>query len=144
VTFRILASQMRSLGRQTQSAFVAKMEGYLTEHLPAFVAGVGPERLTTWVAGALAVAHAHDIHSEPEAAQLILLLTVLGLDADQKHDWVREALTERMLPTGKLTKLVTDGCQRQPAIASVLVYPAYQQVLDRVLAEAALVEEGTP
>jgi hypothetical protein len=135
VSFRILEAQMRALGHETQAAFVAKMESYVREHMPGFVGRVGHERIRSWIAGALAIAHAYDIDTEPEAAQLILLLTVLGLDADRQLDWVREVLEERMQPTGKLSKLVSEGSHRVPEMADVLVYPEYQQVFDRALAE---------
>jgi hypothetical protein len=132
VTFRILAKQMRALGRQTQASFLTRMDAYLRKNLPEHVTSVGSERLAGWLAGALALAHASDIHTEPEAAQLMLLLTNLGLDADRKHDWVRDALEDRtLIPSGKITKLVVEGCRRVPELDELVVYPAYRDAIAR-------------
>ena len=133
MSFRILERQMVALGRQTQAAFRDKMETYLRTHWPGFVVQVGEHRLAGWVAGALAVAHAHGIHTEPEVAQLMLLLTELGLDADQRLAWVRDVLDDRdLIATGKLAKLISEGCERTPTLAALVVVPAYQPVLDRM------------
>ena len=64
------------------------------------------------------------LETEPEAAQLILLLTVLGLDAPERHDWVREVLHDRDLAAlGKVKKLITLSRERAVDIEDVLVYP---------------------
>ena len=132
MSFRILESQMLALGRETQRAFCQKMERYLRENLPAFVNRIGEQRLERWVDDAVAVAHAHDIDTEPEVAQLMLLLTVLGVDADRKHAWVGEIVAnDALLPSGKLVALCVEGGRRVPEIAPVVVFPEYVDALRR-------------
>lgn len=138
MSFRILERQMVALGRETQQAFCEKMASYLRNNLPAFVNRIGEQRLQRWVNDAVALAHTHDIDTEPEVAQLMLLATVLGVDAAQKHPWVGEILAnDALLPSGKLVALCVEGGRRVPEIASVVVFPEYIDALRRNTEEAS-------
>ena len=124
MTFRILQSQMDALALDTQRGFIDMLGGYLREYYPQWVSSIGASQLPDWLAQALKLCERHQVETEPEAAQLILLLTVLGLDAPERHDWVREVLHDRDLAAlGKVKKLITLSRERAVDIEDVLVYP---------------------
>jgi len=77
------------------------------EHFAEWVTRMPKADCEAWVRAALAKCERHAITTEPEAAQLILMFLVLGLDADESKPWVQEILTDReLLPIGKLRKLI--------------------------------------
>ena len=122
--FRILDHQMEALALDTQKRFVATMSGYLREHFPRWVVSLDDEELSSWVAEALQKAARYGVDTEPEAAQLILLLTVLGLDADERLACVREVLEDVDLAAiGKVKRLIALSRDNEvSAIEHVLVY----------------------
>ncbi|MEM1033676.1 MAG: hypothetical protein AAF928_04990 [Myxococcota bacterium] len=128
MTFRILAHQMDALGAQTRADFHARVLGYLRAHLPTHRAAVGDD--DAWMVDALAFAHRYGIETEPEVFQLIVILTDLGLDADERYPWVAAALGDRaLLPEGKLRRLIVDGCTRHPNLEGLLVIARYREAL---------------
>jgi hypothetical protein len=123
MTFRILDSQLQALALQTQQSFVAMMAAYLREHFPGWVEELGAGDLVGWLSRALDKAARYGVETEPEAAQFILLLTVLGLDADERHGWVKETLEDPNLAAlGKVRKLARAGRAHDRRILDVLVY----------------------
>ena len=134
MTFRVLEHQMHALGRETEALFIAKMQAYVAANLDSFVAQIGHDAVTPWLTDALALAHAHGIDTEPEAAQLMLVLTALGSTLPsrgaQRLDWVRDALEDpTLISVGKLKRLIGEAHRRDPAIARLVVYPAYREAL---------------
>ena len=122
--FRILEHQMQALGAETRQKFVAMMTAYLIEHFGRWTAGRPADDIHAWVARALDRAERHGVTTEPEAAQLILLLTVLGPDADERLAWVREVLEDVDLAAiGKVRRLIALGRANEVSgIEDVLVY----------------------
>lgn len=117
--FRILESQMLELGRDTQQRFIAMMARYMRTAFPSFVARIGDDALVGWLQGALAVAERSGVDTEPEAAQLILLLMVL----DDQTPWVEAILTDRHLEArGKVVQLIAEGRTHEPSVMDVVVY----------------------
>jgi hypothetical protein len=105
--FRISRQQFDDMADKTRQDFVRMMDNYLREHFAEWVPGMPKADCESWVRAALAKCERHAITAESEAAQLILLFLVLGLDADESTPWVQEVLTDReLLPIGKLRKLV--------------------------------------
>jgi hypothetical protein len=105
--FRIHEAQMEALGARSRARFVAMMAGYVEEHFAYMADATSREELEGWVSAAVDVAERHGVTTEPEAAQLVLLLLVLGLDAEETTDWVGGALRNRDLAgVGKVRKLV--------------------------------------
>jgi hypothetical protein len=123
--FRIRSEQMRRLGESTRARFVAMMHDYLREYFPAWVATLSDDELSSWLGAALDKADGYGVRTEPEAAQLILLLVVLGLDADETAEWAREVLgDEELVAVGKVRKLARLAKERGVAgIEHALVYP---------------------
>jgi hypothetical protein len=104
---RIREEQMQHLAKRTQKRFVGMLEQYLRRHFPRWVAGLSDEQLRGWLEHALGKAERFGVTTEPEAAQLILLFLVMGVDADERLPWVEETLAARTLaPIGKVKKLV--------------------------------------
>ncbi len=122
--FRILEHQMKQLGAQTRHRFVAMMATYLTEHFERLAGSMLAEERTAWVERALDKAEQHGVTTEPEAAQLILLFLVLGLDADERLAWVREVLEDVDLAAiGKVKRLIALSRDNEVSdIEQVLVY----------------------
>ncbi|MBI4703212.1 MAG: hypothetical protein HY744_19015 [Deltaproteobacteria bacterium] len=122
--FRILEDQMARLGAETRQKFVAMMTAYLGESFPAWVGALSATELEAWVERALGKAEQHGVTTEPEAAQLILLFAVLGLDADEDTPWVRDVLADRDLAAlGKVRALAARA--REHAVQGIehaLVY----------------------
>jgi hypothetical protein len=58
----------------------------------------------------------------------MLLFLLLGSDADERHDWVADALSNRNLNgAGKVRRLVRFAREHDvDALESVLVFPEYQ------------------
>lgn len=122
---RIRQQQLDALGATTRAHFRARMAAHLREHVPIWVASRADDELAAWVAAAHATAERHGLDTEPEAAQLILLLTVLGADAADRPAWAREVLEDDDLAAiGKLRRLVRRARERRVAgIEQVLELP---------------------
>jgi hypothetical protein len=121
---RILDDQMEHLGKRTRRRFIGMLESYLREHFSRWVAPLSDALLRAWLEGALAKAERYGVTTEPEAAQLVLLLLVLGVDADERLPWVKEVLAARDLaPIGKVKKLIRLARQnRVEGVEHVVVY----------------------
>ena len=121
--FRIHEAQMEALGSRSRARFVAMMAGYLGDHFAIMVDATSREELEGWVSAAVEVGERHGVTTEPEAAQLVLLLLVLGVDAERTTPWVAETLTDRDLAgVGKVRKLVRLAREHGvPGIEDVLV-----------------------
>jgi len=121
---RILESQMAHLGKRTRRRFLGMMEEYLRAHFPSWVAPLRDDQLRAWLEHALAKAERYDVTTEPEAAQLILLFLVLGVDADEREPWIAETLgTRKLAPVGKVKKLIAQARERgAPGIEHAVVY----------------------
>ncbi|HTJ80736.1 MAG TPA: hypothetical protein VL400_03405 [Polyangiaceae bacterium] len=107
---RIKQAQLDHFANRQRGRFVKLMVDYLRAEMPAMVRSMDDAALERWMRGALAKCEKYGVDTEPEAAQLTLLLLLLGLDADDRSAWVREALAVDKRPIGKVRRLV-DGCR---------------------------------
>jgi len=121
---RISRNQFEQLAEKTRLNFVQMMNTYLHRHFAQWVRNTPDSDYETWVRVALKKCEYYAITTEPEAAQLILLFLVLGIDADEAMPWVREVLADRdLLPIGKLRKLIRLARERRiDQIDAVIVY----------------------
>jgi hypothetical protein len=121
---RIREEQMEHLGKRTRRRFLEMLETYLREHFRAKVASVSDADLRAWLTHALGKAEEYGVTTEPEAAQLILLFAVLGVDADERLPWVKETLGDRGLAAiGKVKLLIARARENAvPDIDHVIVY----------------------
>jgi hypothetical protein len=125
---RIREEQMVALGKRTQARFLAMMEAYLRQHFTRWIAALSDADLRGWLAHALDTAARHGVTTEPEAAQLILLFLVLGVDAEERLPWARDVLSARHLaPVGKVKKLIVLAREHRTAgIEHVVTYPGME------------------
>jgi hypothetical protein len=120
---RILKEQMTVLAAQTRRRFVARMAAYLRQHFTDSVDEMTREELESWVSDAVAVAERYRITTEPEVAQLVLLLLLLGVDADETTPWVKPVLRDPdLVGRGKVRALAAEARARDvPGVDEVLV-----------------------
>ncbi|MBW2458711.1 MAG: hypothetical protein JRI68_29705 [Deltaproteobacteria bacterium] len=123
--FRIRSAQMDRLGASTRERFVAMMCDYLRKYFPRWVGGLDEPGLTAWVAAALDKADRYGVRTEPEAAQLIVLFIVIGLDADETKPWAEEILADdSLVALGKVRALVRLAREHEIAgVEQALVFP---------------------
>ena len=126
--FRIKKEQMEFFNEKTRLAFRRRMTTYLRESFAECVAAMSDAALDEWVDDVLRRAEKHRVRAEPDVAQLMLLFLLLGSDADERIDWVTEALSNRNLNgAGKVRRLVRFAREHDvDALESVLVFPEYQ------------------
>ncbi len=143
--FRIKKEQMDHFAELSTERFVRRLVDHLSrEHATLVKRAAGattPERggaLEVWVRAAVEKASHYRITTQPEAAQLVLLMLVIGADADEKHPWVREVLTNKNLfAIGKLRRLIRRARAHGVAdLDEVLVYPEMSDVRPEVEFEA--------
>jgi hypothetical protein len=105
--FLIRKEQMEFFARRQREGFVDRMTAYVRASFPACFGGMSRDEARAWVSAGVAKAERYGVDTEPEAAQLLLLLLLLGLDADETTPWVRAALSDRALAApGKVRELV--------------------------------------
>jgi hypothetical protein len=105
--FLIRKEQMEFFAKRAREDFVERMAAYVGGAFRGHVPGKSDAEIRAWVAAAMTKADGYGIDTEPEVAQLTLLLLRLGLDAGEDLPWAREALTHPSLaPIGKVRRLV--------------------------------------
>jgi hypothetical protein len=122
---RIRAEQFEHFARLARSRFIEMMTTYLREEMPDRV----PPRegaLRAWVERGLALCERSGVTTEPEAAQLLLLLLVLGEEPEQRHAWLPPLVARNGLsPEGKVRAIVTAARAAGLAVDPVIRYPQY-------------------
>jgi hypothetical protein len=104
---RILNEQMDWFAQKARKEFVATMADYLEDNFSDCIDEMSRADLLTWVSDATRKAEQYGVTTEPEVAQLILLLLLLGVDADETTPWVKDTLSDGSLyAVGKVRKLV--------------------------------------
>lgn len=111
--FRIHEAQMEALGARTRARFVAMMTSYVEEHFAYLVDTTSRDELAAWVSDAVAVGERRGVTGEPEVAQLVLVLLVLGKDVEETSPWVAEVLANRdLMGIGKVRKIIRLALER--------------------------------
>lgn len=127
--FRIKKEQMEFFNEKTRVAFRRRMTTYLRQSYGECVAEMSDGALDEWVDDVLRRAEKYRVRAEPDVAQLMLLFLVLGSDADERIDWVGEALSNRNLNgAGKIRRLVRLSRERDvEALETVLVFEEFRR-----------------
>lgn len=123
---RVRPEQLDHFANRARDRFVGLMTDYIRDAFPERSARFGPG-LADWVRQALGVCERYGVTMEPEAAQLVLLLIVLGIDAGDREPWISEALSPDGAPVGKIRQLVA-GCRERevPGIEEMIVFDDYR------------------
>ncbi len=110
--FIIGRQQYDALCGQAERDFNTRMSAFIDEYFAHLTSVSSGENRSAWVTEAIQICDRYEIATEREAAQLILLLLVLGIEADSQV-WVREILDDAdLVSEGKLRKLVRAARER--------------------------------
>ena len=124
---RIKPEQVEHFANRARQRFVTMMTGYLRGSFPERVAGLDDAALAAWTRRALSVCEQAGVTTEPEAAQLILLLLVLGVDAAERFSWARDAAEDRALsPEGKVRAILAGALAEGLPIRDLIVFEHLQ------------------
>lgn len=120
---RIGRAQFDHFADRQRTRFVKLMADYMRKEFTARVASMDDAALERWTRRALAKCEQYNVVMEPEAAQLMLLLLRLGVDADENEPWVQAALTGKLAGIGKVRRLVNACRAREvPELDEFLVF----------------------
>lgn len=113
---RIRKEQMEWFAEKTRAGYLKQLIDYLVDvHAPRFGETPGGLRraVESFATAAIAKADALGFTIQYDATQLVLVLLLLGLDAEEKHPFVHEILTDRgLVPRGKVRRLVAELGER--------------------------------
>lgn len=131
---RIKAEQLKHFASLARRRFSGLMIEYFRASFAPETAAMDDCALREWVDRALAFCDRAGVNTEPEAAQLMALLLVLGVDAEARHPWVAPIVNRRGLhPEGKVRALFAAARHAHLPVDDVVLYPAYEPTSDVVL-----------
>lgn len=105
--FRIRRQQLDWFADKARRAYVERISTWLVAAYPECVGEMERGDLTEWVARCVEKCERYGVVMEQDVTQVLLLLMVLGEDADETRAWVKQTLAERdLLPEGRVRKLV--------------------------------------
>lgn len=108
---RLLSEQKAELGKQSLQTFELRMADYLAKEWAKRVGTWSPAELERWTHAAVSKSLRYHVDTEPEVAQLMLLFLALGLDADERHEWVAAALSSRTLHGRGKVRAIVEACE---------------------------------
>jgi hypothetical protein len=130
---RIRPEQLEHFANRARDRFSNLMTEYIWETFPDRAPEKSRAALAGWVRRAVAVCERYGVVMEPAAAQLMLVLLVLGVDraeaslrADDAHEWVREALLAKVAPAGKVRRLIAACEERALPISDLIVVDEFR------------------
>jgi len=127
---RIRPEQMEHFANRARERFHNLMVDYIWETFPDRAPEQNRAALASWVRRALALCEKYGVIMEPAAAQLMLLSLLLGVDADEREEWVRDALSRKVAPAGKVRRLI-DAChERSLSIDALLVVDEFRMPVE--------------
>jgi len=138
---RIKHEQLEHFADLARGRFVAIMSTYLREEFPDRVASMNDGALTGWVRSGLALCESVGVTSEPEAAQLLMLLLILGPALEERFDWARPIFRRRDLSAeGKVRAIIVAARAAGLPIDEVVRYPQYSALNGELPAPSELSE----
>jgi hypothetical protein len=123
---RIRPEQMEHFANRARDRFANLMTEYIWDTFPDRAPEKSRSALASWVRKGIAVCERYDVVMEPAAAQLMLILLVLGVDADAREPWVREAIERNVAPAGKVRRLITACNERSLPISDLIVVDEFR------------------
>ncbi len=108
--FRIHRAQMEFFDERERARYLARLQAYLESDYPECFEEMSPEEVSAWVEGAVAVCDRYRVQTEREATQVVLLMLLVGTDADQHHPWFAATIGDRdLVAEGKVRKLLEEA-----------------------------------
>jgi hypothetical protein len=108
--FRIHKAQMEFFDTRERAKYLARLQAYLEADYPECFEEMSPEDVSAWVDRAVAVCDRYGVDTEREATQVVLLMLLLGTDADETYPWFAETMGDSALVAeGKVRKLLEDA-----------------------------------
>lgn len=105
--FRIRRQQLDWFADKARRDYVERISTWLGAAYPECVGEMEREDLADWVARCVAKCERYGVVMEEDVTQVLLLLMVIGEDADEERPWVKQTLTDRdLMPQGRVRKLV--------------------------------------
>lgn len=105
--FRIRRQQLDWFADKARRDYVERISTWLGEAYPECVGEMERPDLVDWVARCVAKCERYGVVMEEDVTQVLLLLMVIGEDADDERPWVKQTLTDRdLMPQGRVRKLV--------------------------------------
>lgn len=125
---RIRREQLEHFANRARDRFANLMTEYIWDTFPDRAPEKSRAALASWVRRAIDVCERFDVVMEPAAAQLMLLLLVIGVDAPEREAWVAAALSRKISPAGKVRCLI-DAChERALSISQLVVVDEFVEV----------------
>jgi hypothetical protein len=122
---RIRPEQLEHFANRARDRFSNLMTEYIWETFPDRAPEKSRAALGSWVRRAVAVCERCGVVMEPAAAQLMLILLVLGGDAEREA-WVHEALSAKVAPAGKVRRLIAACEERSLPISELIVVDEFR------------------
>jgi hypothetical protein len=108
--FRIHEPQTDHFARKLRADFERRMVDWLRSAYPSTFAEATDDDVAGCVSITVDKALRYGVTTEPEVAALMLVLMVLGPDADESTPWAREVLCDRRLTAdGKVRALIAEA-----------------------------------
>jgi hypothetical protein len=105
--FRIHKVQLEFFEREARARYLSRLRLFLESDYPECFDEMSPDEVAEWVASAVAVCDRYGVTTERDATQLVLLLLLVGIDADRTVPWMGEVLRDAaLLPVGKIRSLL--------------------------------------
>jgi hypothetical protein len=123
---RIRPEQLEHFANRARDRFSNLMTEYIWETFPDRAPEKSRAALASWVRRAVAVCERYGVVMEPAAAQLMLILLALGAQADEREAWVREALSAKVAPAGKVRRLIAACEERSLPISDLIVVDEFR------------------
>ena len=106
--FRIHKTQLEFFERQARERYLDRLRSYLVGESPECFEAMSPEEIEGWVKSAVEVCDFYGVATERAATQLVLLLLLVGIDADNTLPWMGEILSDNdLVPEGKIRTLLS-------------------------------------
>jgi hypothetical protein len=108
--FRIHKAQMDFFAEKERARYLGRLRAFLESEFPDCFDEMESEDIDAWVEEAVGVCDRYGVTTERDATQLVMLLLVLGTDADLAHAWAGETLADpELLPEGKVRRLLVQA-----------------------------------
>ncbi len=116
--FRIHEQQVQRFDEIAKADYRQRLCAYLGSEFPECFDEMSPEQIEMWTNEAISKAEQYKIATEPETTQTVLLLLLLGLDADETLPWFGEILRRNDVYAVGKVRLLLDAA-RQNSISGI-------------------------